>query len=253
METVRLQDMTWPEVESFIAAGRTTCVVVSASIEQHGPHLPLATDTLLGEALGEALARRLGNALVAPVIRPGCSDHHMAFPGSLTLPKKVFQDVLRHVCISLAQHGFTRLVLVSSHGGNFAPILEAAAEIQAAVGDRTLVVPVVDLVGFLAAMNEPFIASGSSAQEAGHHAGRSETAMVAFLHPERVRRDKAEMGYLGDLTDEVFTRGLKAFAANGILGDARDARAVDGERAMERLVDYLAAEVRRQVGPALDA
>src|SRR5437879_8390733 len=97
-------------------------VVCAASTEQHGPHLPEATDALLGAAYAEGLARRLGDALVAPMIRPACSEHHMAFAGSLTIPETLLMDLLDAYLASLRRHGFERFVVFSSHGGNF-PVL----------------------------------------------------------------------------------------------------------------------------------
>ena len=93
-DEVFIERMTWPDVEDAIKQGKRTAIVVAASSEQHGPHLPEATDALLGEELAGRLAHRLGNALVAPVIRPGCSDHHMAFAGSLTISAELLAAIL---------------------------------------------------------------------------------------------------------------------------------------------------------------
>jgi creatinine amidohydrolase len=106
-------------------------IVMTASIEQHGPHLPTNTDTAIGYAVGERVARRLGKTLLAPVIRPGCSDHHLAFPGSLSIPKEVFIETVIACVRSLAPHGFTTFVLLSSHGGNFGALEEAAKRLRA--------------------------------------------------------------------------------------------------------------------------
>jgi creatinine amidohydrolase/Fe(II)-dependent formamide hydrolase-like protein len=75
-----IERLTWTDVEAALGRGMRRAIVCAASTEQHGPHPPEATDALLGEAYAEGLARRLGDGLVAPVIRPACSDHHMAFP-----------------------------------------------------------------------------------------------------------------------------------------------------------------------------
>ena len=91
---------------------------MAASIEQHGPHLPTATDTIIGYALAEAVAAKLGNALVAPVIRPALSFHHIDFPGTITLRMPTFVKVLEEYCESLKVHGFKNIVLFVSHGGN---------------------------------------------------------------------------------------------------------------------------------------
>ena len=110
--------MTWPEVEQALAAGKTTAVLACGAVEQHGPHLPTCTDAVLGTAIAERAARIAGNALVAPTIRPGLSEHHMHFPGSFTLRPETFVAVIEDVCESLARQGFRRVVIFPSHGGN---------------------------------------------------------------------------------------------------------------------------------------
>ena len=80
-DTLLLEEMTWPAVEAAIAGGKTTVVFACGAVEQHGPHLPLGTDTYLGTAIAERAARLAGNTLVAPTLRPGLSEHHMGFPG----------------------------------------------------------------------------------------------------------------------------------------------------------------------------
>ena len=107
---VKLEECSWPQVRAALGEGYDTVVVTTASVEQHGPHLPILTDTLIGEALGEGIAACLGNAFSAPVIRPGLSEHHMAFPGSFTLSPETFLRVLEECCLSLARHGFRYLV-----------------------------------------------------------------------------------------------------------------------------------------------
>ena len=126
MDTVLLEEMTWPEIRDALQNGMRTVVVCAASIEQHGPHLAERTDTTLGYAEAEALARRLGNALVAPVIRPGLSAHHMVLPGTVTLRPEVFRGVVEDYISSYVRHGFTTIVLISSHGGNFDALEEVA-------------------------------------------------------------------------------------------------------------------------------
>jgi hypothetical protein len=115
---VFLERMTWPEIEAAIAAGYTRAVVCLAASEQHGPHLPEGTDAWLGQELAGRLARALGDALVAPVIRPGCSEHHLGFAGTITVPVDVLVALLDAYVDSLSRHGFERFLVFPSHGGN---------------------------------------------------------------------------------------------------------------------------------------
>src|SRR5579859_464097 len=123
----RLERLSWPEIGAAIASGKTTAIIVVASSEQHGPHLPEATDALIGEGLGVRLAQRLGNALVAPVIRPGCSDHHFGFPGTISISPDLLVAIVDSYLTSLRRHGFRQFLVFSSHGGNF-PVLSRMAE-----------------------------------------------------------------------------------------------------------------------------
>ena len=129
MQKINLFEMTRPEVEQAIAAGADKVVVPLGSTEQHGLHLTLGTDAILGAAMGDRVARALGNALLAPAITIGCSEHHMDFAGSLTLSKETFAAVVGDVCRSLAHHGFGHIALIPTHGGNFASLAKAVRAI----------------------------------------------------------------------------------------------------------------------------
>ena len=99
------------------------------STEQHGRHMPLGTDAVLGDEIGWALADRL-DAFMAPTVRFGCSEHHLSFPGTISLSDETFQRIVTDVVASLSRHGFRRIVLLPTHGGNFKPLAEAVAELK---------------------------------------------------------------------------------------------------------------------------
>jgi creatinine amidohydrolase len=116
----RLALLSFAEIRA-IDAGRAVALVPSAAVEQHGPHLPLDTDAFLCTSVVEAAAGRAmegGPVLVAPTVALGLSEHHMAFPGTLTLQPSTFAAVVSDVCRSLARHGFRRQLIVNGHGGN---------------------------------------------------------------------------------------------------------------------------------------
>src|SRR5919107_1108565 len=121
---LELDKLTWPEVKVELENGRDTVVVAFGATEQHGPHMPLATDALIGDELARAVAERLG-AFVAPTVRVGCSSHHLDFPGTLSLEDETFHAIVRDIVASLARGGFRRVVLLPTHGGNFAPLATA--------------------------------------------------------------------------------------------------------------------------------
>ena len=235
---VFLERLAWPEIEAAIRSGMRTAVVCAASSEQHGPHLPEATDALLGEAYAEGLARRLGDALVAPVIRPGCSEHHMAFAGSLTISGELLMDLLDAYLDSLRRHGFERFVVMSSHGGNF-PVL-AEWEQSRRPGDTTVLT---DFKVFEAGFEA--IRRFGREDRAGPHAEVLETSMMLHLHPELVHMERAEPGFTGEMElGGLLEKGMRALSANGVIGDPVGATAEMGAAVLDAIVERLYQEVR---------
>jgi creatinine amidohydrolase len=253
--TVLLEELSWPDVQAAVAAGTRTIVIVAASIEQHGPHLPLLTDTGIGYAIGERVARGLSGALLAPVIRPGCSDHHLAFPGSLSLPESVLVDTVVAYVRSLAPHGFDTFVLLSSHGGNFDALERAAARVRGELGPTG--VRVIDLAGRQALLDTMRVMVGAAAAMGAPqdvdaiHAEVTETSIMMLRHPGLVDGTRLEQGRMGRIDAEaLFRDGLRAITANGILGDARGASAEIGEAVLARLAEHVVAEVRKRLAAA---
>lgn len=242
MRTIRMEEMTWQDIRSAVDAGFTTAVVGIGSTEQHGPHLPTMTDTRIGDDLAHKVALRLGNALQARTIPIGVSEHHLAFGGTLSLAPETLHAVLRDVVASLVRCGFRRIVLLPSHGGNFATVLEVIAESAAAHPDA-VVTGYADLLGFSEFLEQASARYGVTAEACGAHAGENETSMMLALEPDLVHRDRFAAGYLGPLGEEqvriVFERGMTALTANGVLGDPAGASAERGEVYLDLLADFL--------------
>jgi len=249
-EIKRLADLHWPDVRALLDAGVRTVVTAAGSMEQHGPQLPFQTDTLLGTVLAEAVAERLGNVLVGPTIPFGVSEHHMAFPGTITLDTATFKAVVRHYVASMAHHGFTTVIVIPSHGGNFAPLRELEEETGGQIGGARYL-PYTDLMAFMKPMEEIAAQDGITPQVAGAHAGEAETSMVLAARPDLVDMSQAAEGFVGTFDEAaarlIFERGMTALTANGILGDARPADAARGERYIAALADMLAAYFRERM------
>lgn len=241
MELV-LERLTWTDVEAALGRGMRRAIVCAASTEQHGPHLPEATDALLGEAYAEGLAKRLGDALVAPIIRPACSEHHMAFPGSLTISGTLLMDIVDSYLASLRRHGFQRFVVMSSHGGNF-PVL---AEWERTRSPQDTVV-LTDFHVFDAGFEA--IRRFGRTDTSGPHAEVLETSMMLHLHPELVHMERAAPGFTGESTlEDVLARGMRALTPNGILGDPVGSTAEMGAAVLGAIVDRLYDFVQGQGG-----
>ena len=130
LKSVLLEELSWREIGQAMEDGCRTVLVCAASNEQHGPHLAENTDYIFGLEMCRAVAQELGDALVAPVIRPGLSQHHMRHPGSLTLRPETFRMLVEDYVDGYVRHGFERIVLLASHGTNFAPLAALAPELQ---------------------------------------------------------------------------------------------------------------------------
>ena len=251
--TLELERMTWPEVRAALDAGCTTVVFACGAVEQHGPHLPLFTDAEHGSELSRRVATALGDTLVAPTVRVGCSEHHMAFPGTITLEESTFAAVLHDYVRSLARHGFRRICVIPSHGGNFAPLTRALPILREAAGERAHVVAFTDLSAVINTWVRVAGELGVAERVAGH-ADIAESSVMLVLHPDLVHTEAAEAGHPGPLTPELverlFTHGMRAIAPNGILGDARGLSAELGERCIEELVSVLVAYFRREPSEA---
>lgn len=123
----RLAKMTWPEVEARLKECDIALVPIG-SVEQHGPALPLDTDHFIATRVAEMCAEHLWDELkvtVTPAIAFGYSPHHMEFKGTITLQESTLANVIVDVCSSLAQHGFTKIILINGHGGNETAISNA--------------------------------------------------------------------------------------------------------------------------------
>ena len=245
MTALHLDRLTWPEIKAEIQNGRDIVVVPFGSTEQHGRHLPLGTDAVLGDEIGWGLADRL-EAFLAPTVRFGCSEHHLAFSGTISIGEETFGRIVADVVASLSIHGFRRIVLLPTHGGNFKPLAEAVAKIGP--GESVQIYAFTDLMGLVGAAAKSSGAFGVNAAQSGAHSGEWETSLILALRPEQVKLDRAAVGFMGDLsevTSKVFD-GIQNLDQNGVLGDPLPATAEAGGKYLEEIIEFLYRWVKGQ-------
>jgi mycofactocin precursor peptide peptidase len=208
----------WPDVE---AGPRRLLVVPLGSLEQHGPHLPMDTDTRIASAVASrACAGRAGVA-VAPPVAIGASGEHAGVPGTLSIGT----EALTLLLVELGRHASLHwpvTLLVNGHGGNAPAITGALARLRAE-GRQCQVWHA--------------WSPGSDA-----HAGRFETSVMLALTPDRVRMAAAAPGErrpLAEIMPALRARGVRAVSPNGVLGDPSGASAAEGARLLDRLVAEL--------------
>jgi creatinine amidohydrolase len=250
--SVELGEMTWPEVDRAVAGGADTALLMTASVEQNGPHLSLDKHLVLGRHVAVSLARRAGRTLVAPVQPFGRADEHLGFPGTLGLSAETFERTIGELVTHLGRSGFRRVILMGDHGPNrtvleqLGPRLDARAELPR-VGVVGACYPRADEL-----LDKELVASGLVVAGTDHssHAGLLDTAMLMAVAPDRVRPLPREAGPLKlDPAAEarVDREGIRAVSPSGILGDPRRATAALGRRALDVLVDTCAAELHKVV------
>jgi creatinine amidohydrolase len=230
---MELAAATWNEVD---ATGRRCVLAVPVgSLEQHGPHLPLDTDTRVAVALVRALGRRQDDIVVAPAIAYGASGEHADFPGTLLMGHRVLADLVLELVRS-ARSAFRGVVIVSAHGGN-RHALDLAEESCAADDEEVL-----------------FWSARTPGGDA--HAGRTETSLLLAIDPAAVRLDLAAPGCtepLERIMPRLRAEGVRPISSNGVLGDPAGANASEGEQLIAALTDELAAAVTARWPPEVTA
>jgi len=211
----QLSSLTSPEVAIRAAAGAVLAVPVG-STEQHGPHLPLTTDTDLAIALCAQLARQTepgaqldSSVVVAPPIFYGSSGEHEGFAGTISIGQEATELLLTELGRS-ATRTFSRVLLVSTHGGNTEAVRRAVARLRAESRDVSVWFP---------------------RWHGDAHAGRAETSLQLALTPDAVRLDRAEAGNttpIAELMPALRASAVKGVSPNGVLGDPAGASAAEG-------------------------
>lgn len=247
LPSLYLQELSTRQVGLALESGFDTALIMLGAQEQHGPHLPLSTDTLWGYAVGGRVAKILGNVLVAPTLPVGVSSEHMSFSGSMTIRQETFSATLTDYVVSLERSGFRWIVCLPSHGGNVEPLRVALPSIEAAVSDSRFI-GFTDLYGLIAVGASVAERFNVSSAAAGAHAGEWETSMILALRPDLVASDRLEQGYMGELEpvfDRIMIEGMESVTPNGILGDAKLATAEHGKVYLDALTDFYAKWIRR--------
>jgi creatinine amidohydrolase len=237
--------LNWKQVDA-LARASTLLVLPTAAIEQHGHHLPLATDALINNLLlGHALEKLPAELSVyaLPPVPYGKSNEHLGFAGTLSVSATTFMAVLRDLGGSLASAGFQKLVLYNTHGGNSALIDVMARDLRAEFGLRTFALHGTGGISF----------EEVSPQERayGFHAGEVETALLLASVPDLVDRTAYTVNYVADISrpelllpenaPATFAWLTRDLAPSGVMGDPRPATAENGSRWLEKAATRLAA------------
>lgn len=224
MPAIDLATAPWTEVPD-----RPLVLVPLGSTEQHGPHLPFITDTLIADAVARAAAPLISEAtgqsvVTAPALAYGASGEHQDFPGTISIGHDALRLLLVEMIRSLSNWA-GRIILVNGHGGNALTVKAAVEQMRYEQHHVTTIACALE-----------------TASDA--HAGHDETSVLLHLSPDIVRMDAAAPGNtqpLAEILPELMRSGVRPVAPTGVLGDPTHADATAGQASFTALVDALVA------------
>jgi creatinine amidohydrolase len=195
-DTVFMEDMTWMEVRDAMKAGKDTAIVATGGIEQNGPYLVAGKHNVVLRATTEAIARKLGNALVAPIVPfvpEGDIDPptlHMRYPSTFSLTEGTYRLLLEEICACLRTHGFRRIVLIGDSGGNQKGMEAVALDLNAKwSGDKTRIYYIKEYYNY-PEVTKWLEDQGVKQTSEGLHDDFAITAQMAAIDPTSVRADE---------------------------------------------------------------
>src|SRR5688572_24481216 len=238
-DTVFMEELTWTEVRDAIKAGKTTIIFPTGGTEQNGPHMVLGKHNFIVKHAAEQIARRLGNALVAPVLAyvpEGNIDPpsgHMLYPGTISLPDDVFMKVTEYAARSFKANGFKDIVLIGDSGGNQKGLQPVASSLNKEWAKTEARVHFILDYYKESPFREWLQGQGERREDIGSHAGIVDTSQLMAVNPNGIRNDKLATG--GDRD------------ATGATGNPARATVAYGKKGLEMKIDAAVAQIRKSI------
>jgi creatinine amidohydrolase len=237
---VRWEQLTWPEIETMVERRpHEVALLPVGATEQHGPHLPTGTDTIVANGLSLAVSAHTG-VPVLPALSIGCSfGHGTELPGTLSVPPERLSDLVRDTCEWTAASGITRVLAVNGHFGNQAALAIAGDHLRHSRPELRF--GVLNWWTLTPALSAEILADGVDV-----HANRAETALMMAIAPEHVRLEQVPLADDPDRTDGlVFRYTAPVLSRNGVTGRPSEATPELGRRILEQIVAAMCSMVER--------
>lgn len=247
---ILLEKLAWPEIAALREKNGGLLLLPLGATEQHGPHLPVAMDTLLAEAVCHAVSDETGVPVLSALRFTASQGHTPKWPGTFSLGHDTFMATLRDIAAWAEATGWKRLLLVNAHFGNDAPARVAVDQIRLAHLGR-LQIGLVHVFQLNEAIWECYTSDAGDL-----HANSAETSLMLHLHPDLVHMDRLADADDPDRTqDTVFSYPVAQTSLNGVTGTPSEASVDEGKKLFETMVSELCRKVMTGIGevPPLDA
>jgi creatinine amidohydrolase len=236
-------------VRDAVQTGRISRIILPiGSLEQHGPHLPVSTDTMIADYVARKVSERCLNAFLLPAIQLGCSGEHLGFPGTLSLRPETMSSMIADICASTLESGIRKTFIINGHGGN-------RATLDVVITELKQMLPAMQLYSFtiLDIVKEKFAGLRKSGRRLVGHADEIETSMMLAIRPQSVDMSKAVREELSlpqtlsfesdDLARISFGWSAKELTKTGVIGDATIASAETGSTLLSFAVDTISKAI----------
>ncbi|HKM77255.1 MAG TPA: creatininase family protein [Candidatus Bathyarchaeia archaeon] len=247
--TSNLSTLSWTQFDERLKTTKNPKILLPiGSLEQHGPHLPLATDTIIANHISQAVSQKSESCFLMPSLVLGCSLEHMGFPGTISLQVETLTNTILDIAVSLRNSGLTKVFIINGHGGNRATIDSTLIKLKHAYPDMDVFsFTIIDLV------KKKYGEIRKSTKRLVGHADEIETSMMMAIMPELVDMRKAvsEVPALSkavsfeedDLAKVSFGWRATDLTKSGILGDPRTANPGKGKILIDYAVETIASIV----------
>ncbi len=238
-ESVFIEELTWPEIRDAIVAGKTTAIVYAGSTEQNGPHMVTGKHNLVARYVANGIARKLGNALVYPIVPfaptgdPETKTGHMRFPGSISVADSTYAAVLRDMAMSARAAGFKAVFLMADHGQGQQVLEREAQDLDRQWSSKGVRIFYIGDLYYRSAELAANDLSESGLRD-GDHAGIIDTSELLFIDKKRVA-----------VRSKRITKGEDI---NGVNGDPRSSSRERGRRFIGFKIESAVAQIRRLSG-----
>ena len=242
--SVFIEDLTWPEVQHAIASGKTSAIIYVGSTEQNGPHMAIGKHNFIAHYVAGAIAMKLGNALVYPTLPFAVTGDlvrktaHMRFPGSVSLTRQTYHDVVRDVAVSAIDAGFKNVLIMGDHGDGQDVLGATAKELDAAWASKGVRIFYVPDVYFKEKQQAQAYELSRGIQR-DVHAGTDDTSELMWLDTQHrwIRSDKL-----------AASSGARE-AVTGVDGDPTKATPALGKIFINDKIDDAVTQIRQLIGP----